>query len=411
VRSKPALTPGMSAVYWEKQGADRLCAVHCLNALLQGPYFTPADLADIAHQLDRQEALLMGGAALAGEKSSANVDDDGNFSSQVLDEALKRHNCNSTNSLHESVRAQISQSPEREVGYICNLHAHWFALRKVNWGGKLEWFNLNSLEMGGPELVSEFKLAAFLESIRQQNYTIFVVRGQYPASDPAIFSGSLLEHQMYVDAAKMQILQQQKKEKEAKDMQQAINASKEGGEDAPPSFSMFAPADKRAAPATDWNALGGGNRLDGGGASTAAPAADDDMDDDLRAALAASMQDVQKSLPEPIAEPDAAAPDTCTIQVRTSGKAHKRRFPMECPIVKVFEWLEFVSASDPGSLGLSTPLIAHGTYHIMTQTFPPAARKKYSRTGQQVEEGGKPVGDSTLKALGFEKQEGLILQA
>ena len=26
-------------IYFEKQGADMMCGVHCINALLQGPYF------------------------------------------------------------------------------------------------------------------------------------------------------------------------------------------------------------------------------------------------------------------------------------------------------------------------------------------------------------------------------------
>ena len=26
-------------VYWEKQGTDRLCGVHCINSLLQGPFY------------------------------------------------------------------------------------------------------------------------------------------------------------------------------------------------------------------------------------------------------------------------------------------------------------------------------------------------------------------------------------
>ena len=26
-------------IYWEKQGSDKLCGVHCINSLLQGPFF------------------------------------------------------------------------------------------------------------------------------------------------------------------------------------------------------------------------------------------------------------------------------------------------------------------------------------------------------------------------------------
>lgn len=42
-------------VYWEKQGADSLCGVHCINSLLQGtfnfilgPFFDEIKLSQIA---------------------------------------------------------------------------------------------------------------------------------------------------------------------------------------------------------------------------------------------------------------------------------------------------------------------------------------------------------------------------
>lgn len=37
----------------------RLCAQHCLNAALQGPYFTAVDLSEIAHGLDEEERQQM----------------------------------------------------------------------------------------------------------------------------------------------------------------------------------------------------------------------------------------------------------------------------------------------------------------------------------------------------------------
>ncbi len=41
------------------QQEGSLCAQHALNALLQGNYFTPVDLADIARQLDEHEKATM----------------------------------------------------------------------------------------------------------------------------------------------------------------------------------------------------------------------------------------------------------------------------------------------------------------------------------------------------------------
>ncbi len=39
-------------VYFEKQGADMMCGVHCINALLQGPHFDEVTTSQIALQLD-----------------------------------------------------------------------------------------------------------------------------------------------------------------------------------------------------------------------------------------------------------------------------------------------------------------------------------------------------------------------
>jgi ataxin-3 len=46
-------------VYFEKQSNDRLCGVHCLNNLLQGPFFNAVDLSEIALGLDEIERNLM----------------------------------------------------------------------------------------------------------------------------------------------------------------------------------------------------------------------------------------------------------------------------------------------------------------------------------------------------------------
>ena len=50
--------------FFQQEGS--LCAQHCLNALLQGQYFSAVDLADIARQLDETEREQM---AEAGTQS------------------------------------------------------------------------------------------------------------------------------------------------------------------------------------------------------------------------------------------------------------------------------------------------------------------------------------------------------
>lgn len=42
-----------------QQQEGRLCAQHCLNAILQGPYFTAVDLSEIALRLDEEERQQM----------------------------------------------------------------------------------------------------------------------------------------------------------------------------------------------------------------------------------------------------------------------------------------------------------------------------------------------------------------
>ncbi len=79
----------MTLLYHEKQVAA-LCGVHCINTLLQGPYFNEIDLAQIAHQLDELERAVMaeGGGAEYQQflnEASGNVAMDGMFSIQVGD--------------------------------------------------------------------------------------------------------------------------------------------------------------------------------------------------------------------------------------------------------------------------------------------------------------------------------------
>uniref|UniRef100_A0A2K6K9D1 ubiquitinyl hydrolase 1 n=1 Tax=Rhinopithecus bieti TaxID=61621 RepID=A0A2K6K9D1_RHIBE len=69
-----------------------LCAQHCLNNLLQGEYFSPVELASIAHQLDEEERMRMAEGGVTSEdyrQPSENMDDSGFFSIQVICNALK----------------------------------------------------------------------------------------------------------------------------------------------------------------------------------------------------------------------------------------------------------------------------------------------------------------------------------
>lgn len=172
----------MDSIFHEKQEGS-LCAQHCLNALLQGNYFTAVDLADIAQQLDIIERSQM---AEAGEQSeefkrfieqpSYNYDDSGFFSIQVIQKALEVWNLDLVpyTSSHQ-VAAAARKDPRSQKAYICNFHDHWFTIRKLG----NQWFNLNSL-LTYPELVSDTYLSLLLTQLQQEGYSIFVAIGEFP---------------------------------------------------------------------------------------------------------------------------------------------------------------------------------------------------------------------------------------
>ncbi|GBG34807.1 Ataxin-3 [Hondaea fermentalgiana] len=166
------------AIYHEKQYGS-MCGQHCLNNLLQGPYFGPDDLAEIAAELDALERHLMedGGAT----STSNNVDDSGNFSIQVLSTALDRshglklvQDRRAVNELLEYLNGDNADLSE-DVAFVCNLANHWFSIRSIR--GEL--WDLNSLKKR-PACISLFYLSAYLGQLREEGYSIFVVEGTLP---------------------------------------------------------------------------------------------------------------------------------------------------------------------------------------------------------------------------------------
>ncbi|CAK9803529.1 Atxn3 [Anthophora plagiata] len=178
----------MDTIFHEKQEGF-LCAQHCLNALLQGPYFNAVDLAIFGQQMDEEERLRMAESGIDSEdyklfleQPSGNMDDSGYFSVQVISSALKVWGLelipyNST----ESAAIMAQNDPLQMKAYICNYKGHWFTIRKIG----RQWFNLNSV-LNGPELISDTYLSMYLAQLLQEGYSIFIVIGtlpQCPADD------------------------------------------------------------------------------------------------------------------------------------------------------------------------------------------------------------------------------------
>jgi len=159
----------------------RLCGVHCLNTLLQGSYFTEVDLAQVALELDKQEKKLMMEMGTDTPEflkfmaeDSGNVDDSGDYSIQVLQQALHGWDLKCIPVSNPEATDALT-NPVKENAFICNLSNHWFTIRKC--GDK--WYNLNSLNKQ-PELVTDFYLSLYLATLASSGWSIFVVKGSLP---------------------------------------------------------------------------------------------------------------------------------------------------------------------------------------------------------------------------------------
>ncbi|OIW20947.1 hypothetical protein TanjilG_25942 [Lupinus angustifolius] len=167
-------------LYHEVQ-ESKLCAVHCVNTVLQGPFFSEFDLAALASDLDCKERQVMMPALSSGDflsEESHNVSLDGDFSIQVLQKALEVWDLQVI-PLDSPVAEPAQIDPELESAFICHLQDHWFCIRKVNG----EWYNFDSL-YAAPQHLSKFYLSAYLDSLKGFGWSIFLVRGNFPKEFP-----------------------------------------------------------------------------------------------------------------------------------------------------------------------------------------------------------------------------------
>jgi ataxin-3 len=211
----------ITSIYHEKQDAA-LCALHSINALLQGQYFTEIDLATIARRLDAQEQSVLSQQqqeqhklSNAATSVSNNLDDDGNFSIQVLQVALKDSFDLQLSNLNHPQNQFIELDSKQ--AYICNYQSHWFTLRKF---GYRHWFNLNSIN-SWPTYLSNTYLSLFIAQLQNEGYSIFVVDGVLPVCQADEIASTLdtfdLQAQKeFEEEKKKQIQQKHQKQREQK---------------------------------------------------------------------------------------------------------------------------------------------------------------------------------------------------
>lgn len=160
-------------MYFEKQ-QGQLCAQHALNSLLQGPYFTPMDLAEIAATLDKVESETCSQLAME------NMDDSGYFSVQVISKALEIWNLEL---IHVDSSRVKGVKLEEEEAFICNYENHWFSLRNFSHSLRSQadhgWYNFDST-LDAPRKISDTYLVMYLLELKNSGYTIFMIRGKLP---------------------------------------------------------------------------------------------------------------------------------------------------------------------------------------------------------------------------------------
>jgi len=161
---------GPGGIYHEKQ-IGSMCAVHCVNNMLQGPLFDYSDFGQVAQELDRKERQLLGGAA---DLDYGNARADGFFNVQVIRVVLERAGYRMEMVTGDEVNSS-KHDASKETAFILNKQEHWFALRRVG----REWFDLNSC-LKTPRHYTDGDVRFHIRDAVKQGYTVFAVRGEFP---------------------------------------------------------------------------------------------------------------------------------------------------------------------------------------------------------------------------------------
>ena len=164
------------AIYHERQKGNH-CALHAINALLQAPVYTFDDFVLISQRLDERERALL--ECNDQNMQSQNMDRSGNFSLQVIMEALAPCGLQLLPFHSTDPRAIYArQNTLQQQAFLCHRNNHWFTLRKLG----TDWYDLNSL-LPSPQQISVIgkHLSPFAEPALVQSYTgLFIVVGNLP---------------------------------------------------------------------------------------------------------------------------------------------------------------------------------------------------------------------------------------
>ena len=138
-----------------------LCGQHTINSLVQRPLFDKKELTSIGQVLYSAEKSLY------NQQMSENpyYTKFGDFSIEVIEEALKKHN------IH-LLRAVTDVSVvQNATAYVIQNNDHWFTLRRFG----DHWFDLNSL-LPEPKCLPQFYIYDYVYQLRGE-FTVFIVDG------------------------------------------------------------------------------------------------------------------------------------------------------------------------------------------------------------------------------------------
>lgn len=136
-----------------------LCAQHALNGVLQGHFFDPSQLSQIAAELAEYEQSELGidHTDLAASDTARHMDDTGYFSIEVLDRAFKTWDMSLVRWRKQSLQ-QRHEHPEREFAFVLNLGSHWLAVRGFGQRNR-QWYVVWLSQVQPQQLLSQAAVA------------------------------------------------------------------------------------------------------------------------------------------------------------------------------------------------------------------------------------------------------------
>ena len=167
---------GTNAIYWERQTEGAMCGVHAINCLLQRNAVDGAYMHAVAAEIDQREQELLDAAP--GRHEDGNAKPHGDFTIQVIQEALRRLDggWDLTDTRNPAVREHVRAQPQNEVGYLVNPGGHWYALRCIKRGAARGWYHLDSLNENGPQQLHDMDLLRVIMDIEAAGGTVYTAR-------------------------------------------------------------------------------------------------------------------------------------------------------------------------------------------------------------------------------------------